>query len=145
MNPQYLPARLKYVSSLLLLGLSIQTRAQSSSFGNLFVHAQGNVAIHNLHTFGNGAGIFKTAQLYPVPAHAELQVEWQANDKMTEKVFLIVHNVLGEIVFKQTVKNDKTLQINKIDVSKWTDGMYTLQLHSNKSISIAKTFVVYHN
>jgi hypothetical protein len=91
------------------------------------------------------ASIFKISKLYPVPAHSELQVEWQSEDKMAENVSLIVHNILGEVVFKQTVKNTKTLQINKIDVSKWTDGMYTLQLQSHKSISIAKTFVVYHN
>jgi hypothetical protein len=90
------------------------------------------------------AGIFKITKLYPVPAQSELQVEWQASDKMAENVYLVVHNVLGEVVFKQLVKNTKTLQINKFDVSKWSDGMYTLQLQSNKSISIAKTFVVYH-
>ncbi|MEN9609255.1 MAG: hypothetical protein RLZZ628_69 [Bacteroidota bacterium] len=91
------------------------------------------------------ADIFKITQLYPVPAPSELQVEWQATDKMAENVYLIVHNVLGEEVFKQLVKNTKTLQINKIDVSKWTDGMYTLQLQSNPSVSMAKTFLVFHN
>jgi hypothetical protein len=89
--------------------------------------------------------IFKITKLYPVPAQSELQIEWLSNDKMPENVVLEVRNVLGEIVFKQFVKNTKTLQINKIDVSKWTDGMYTLRLQSNQNISIAKTFVVYHN
>jgi Secretion system C-terminal sorting domain len=81
--------------------------------------------------------IFKITKLYPVPAQSELQIEWLSNDKMPENVVLEVHNVLGEIVFKQFIKNTKTLQINKIDVSKWTDGMYTLQLQSNQNISIA--------
>jgi hypothetical protein len=89
--------------------------------------------------------IFKISKLYPVPAQSELQVEWQATDKMAENVYLTVHNILGEAVFKQSIKNTKTLQINKIDVSKWIDGMYTLQLQSNNIISIAKTFVVYHD
>jgi Secretion system C-terminal sorting domain len=88
---------------------------------------------------------FKITKLYPVPAQSELQVEWQATDKLAENVYLIVHNIFGEAVFKQSFKNTKSLQINKIDVSKWTDGMYTLQLESNKSVSMAKTFVVYHS
>jgi Secretion system C-terminal sorting domain len=90
------------------------------------------------------ANLFKIAKIYPVPATTELSVEWQGTDKMAENVYLIVHNVLGEVVFKQNVKNTKTLQINKIDVSKWIDGMYTLQLQSQKNVSVARTFVVYH-
>ena len=107
---------------------------------NIGVNCENGTKHEDLNTV-----LFKITKLYPVPAHAELQVEWQADDKMAENVQLVVHNILGEVVFKQLVKNTKTLQINKIDVSKWTNGMYTLQLQSNKSISIAKTFVVYHN
>jgi hypothetical protein len=140
--------------------LSVTTKAVIAGGYNIGQHigtlgAGGEAFLNNVNIGVNcengtknqdlNAAIFKISKLYPVPAQSELQVEWQADDKMTENVYLVVHNVLGEVVFKQLVKNTKTLQINKIDVSKWTDGMYTLQLQRNKSISIAKTFVVYHN
>jgi hypothetical protein len=139
---------------------SVTTKAVIAGGYNVGQHigtlgAGGEAFLNNINAIVNcengtknedlNAGIFKITKLYPVPAQSELQVEWQASDKMAENVYLIVHNVLGAVVFKQLVKNTKTLQINKFDVSKWSDGMYTLQLQSNKSISIAKTFVVYHN
>ncbi|MEN9609256.1 MAG: hypothetical protein RLZZ628_70 [Bacteroidota bacterium] len=55
MNPSYLRIRLRHVSFFIFLCFSVEAVSQSGSFGNLFVHAQGEMAIHGVHQFGNGA------------------------------------------------------------------------------------------
>lgn len=84
------------------------------------------------------------SKAFPIPASTELNVEWQISDNNIENVQLIVHNVLGETVSTQHLKNTKSLQTTKIDVSQWASGVYSFRLASGKIVSKAKNFAVVH-
>lgn len=77
--------------------------------------------------------------IFPQPAQAVLNVRYQFQ-QMTN-VSLTLYNALGQKVYEQ-LSTPQIGEINtKIDVEKWADGSYFLQLVTDKGIAMKKIWI----
>lgn len=81
---------------------------------------------------------------YPIPAASDITIEWQVSDPSVESVQIVIQNVLGENIETIHLKNTKSHQATKIDVSRWSEGLYSFRLLGGNKVSKSKHFAVVH-
>ncbi len=75
-----------------------------------------------------------TVNIYPNPANTEINIELAKNNENTK---IEIFNNIGQIVYSADTKNN----IEKIDISKLSSGMYFVKL-SNRNLSHIKKIVL---
>ena len=66
--------------------------------------------------------------VYPNPSNDVFNVEFNSNIK--QDIDLIVHNLFGEIIFSESLKNFNGVYNRSIDLSKYPTAIYILQLNT---------------
>jgi hypothetical protein len=75
-------------------------------------------------------------KVYPNPVTDLMQFEF--SDALNEDVFIRVTDVLGRIVYEQSVNNISANSIMKMDMSGFSSGMYNYTIHSGNKIKTGK-------
>lgn len=74
-------------------------------------------------------------KIYPNPANASFTIDFGEND---ESGIITITNMLGEIVYTNSVSEVKTVQISAINYSK---GVYVVQFKSDKGASVSRLII----
>jgi blue copper oxidase len=99
--------------------------------GQFVVKPLSSVGIHEIN------GINDELHIYPNPANNIVNIDFTGAE-LKEINSVIIYNALGEIVFTENKSGLNRLQIN---TSKWSKGMYTVQVNSNIQIVNKKLII----
>lgn len=113
------------------------------NLGNIISHQMGTTTGSPDNTFGvvacennlsSNDRNFHTLKLFPNPANQLLQIH--ALKKIDQ---ITIYNILGELVLEQKLNGEQTA----IDVSKWTNNVYTIHI-SGKDFKLIEKLVIQH-
>lgn len=121
--------RLLYILSLSLLGLA--------PFRSQLLAAPVHVAARTVQKPGSGDD--KTLLVYPNPSTGIIQVS--INGLEGRKVEIQVLNVIGTVMYRETVSELNERFTKTLDLSKFANGLYYVKIESDKASQMCKLVI----